>query len=82
MKAAVIRKHGEADVLEYLEWPDPKPGQGPPRTRRSTAPSTAPWSRRSTSGKLFSHAAGLDVAPGRKLAEKQGGTATGSSHSA
>lgn len=28
MKAAVIRKHGEADVLEYLEWPDPEPGQG------------------------------------------------------
>ena len=28
MKAAVIERHGEADVIQYREWRDPEPGPG------------------------------------------------------
>ena len=27
MKAAVIQKHGDADVLEFLDWPESGPAE-------------------------------------------------------
>ena len=64
MKAAVIRKHGEADVLENLEWPDPKPGPGEVlvRVRACALNRRDIWVRRGLRDKRLPNILGTDVA--------------------
>ncbi|MBI4589612.1 MAG: zinc-binding dehydrogenase [Candidatus Rokubacteria bacterium] len=64
MKAAVIRAHGEAGVLEYLEWPDPSPGPGEVlvRVRACALNHRDIWVRRGLREKRLPHILGADIA--------------------
>ncbi|MBI2154401.1 MAG: zinc-binding dehydrogenase [Candidatus Rokubacteria bacterium] len=64
MKAAVIRKHGEPDVIEYLEWPDPRPGPGEVlvRVRACALNRRDIWVRRGLRDKRLPNILGTDIA--------------------
>lgn len=64
MKAAVIRRHGEADVIEYLDWPEPKPGPGEAliRVRACALNRRDIWVRRGLRDKRLPNILGSDIA--------------------
>ena len=64
MKAAVIQKHGDAGVLEFLDWPDPQPGPGEVlvRVRACALNRRDIWVRRGLREKRLPHILGTDVA--------------------
>jgi NADPH:quinone reductase-like Zn-dependent oxidoreductase len=64
MKAAVIERHGDADVITYREWPDPKPGAGEVlvRVRACALNHRDIWVRRGLREKRLPHILGTDIA--------------------
>lgn len=64
MKAAVIRRHGEAEVLEHLDWPEPRPGAGEVlvRVRACALNHRDVWVRRGLREKRLPHILGTDIA--------------------
>ena len=64
MKAAVIQKHGDAGVLEFLDWPEPQPGPGDVlvRVRACALNRRDIWVRRGLREKRLPHILGTDIA--------------------
>lgn len=64
MKAAVIQKHGDAGVLEFLDWPEPEPGPGEVlvRVRACALNRRDIWARRGLREKRLPHILGTDIA--------------------
>lgn len=64
MKAAVIQKHGDAGVLEFLDWPEPEPGPGEVlvRVRACALNRRDIWVRRGLREKRLPHILGTDIA--------------------
>jgi len=64
MKAAVIQKHGDAGVLEFLDWPEPQPGPGEVlvRVRACALNRRDIWARRGLREKRLPLILGTDIA--------------------
>jgi len=64
MKAAVIQKHGDAGVLEFLDWPEPEAGPGEVlvRVRACALNRRDIWARRGLREKRLPHILGTDIA--------------------
>jgi len=64
MKAAVIERHGEPDVIRHREWPDPElgPGEVLVRVRACALNHRDIWVRRGLREKRLPHILGTDIA--------------------
>lgn len=64
MKAAVIERHGEPDVIQHRDWPDPNPGPGEVlvRVRACALNHRDIWVRRGLREKRLPHILGTDIA--------------------
>ncbi|MBI4607690.1 MAG: zinc-binding dehydrogenase [Candidatus Rokubacteria bacterium] len=64
MKAAVIERHGEPDVIQYRDWADPKagPGEALVRVRGCALNHRDVWVRRGLRETRLPHILGTDIA--------------------
>jgi NADPH:quinone reductase-like Zn-dependent oxidoreductase len=64
VKAAVIQRHGDPDVLEYRDWPEPRPGPGEVlvRVRACALNRRDIWVRRGLRDRRLPNVLGTDVA--------------------